>query len=107
MNDQNLSPFKPGVSGNPSGRPKGSKNITTFLHELLQKKMDGPETPLTPKGGKMTAAQVVALKLLGRAIRGDLTAIQQLQDRTEGRAKETVEQTVKGEVTIKKRLLDS
>lgn len=28
------SQFKPGVSGNPKGRPKGSKNVATIVHEI-------------------------------------------------------------------------
>jgi hypothetical protein len=28
-------PFEPGVSGNPNGRPKGSRNRTTLLAEML------------------------------------------------------------------------
>ena len=31
--------FKPGQSGNPRGRPKGSKNESTILHELLHRKI--------------------------------------------------------------------
>lgn len=28
--------FKPGQSGNPEGRPKGSKNMSTYIRELLE-----------------------------------------------------------------------
>jgi hypothetical protein len=31
--------FKPGVSGNPSGRPKDSKNFKTFLHSILNEQI--------------------------------------------------------------------
>jgi hypothetical protein len=31
----NLEPFKKGQSGNPAGRPKGSRNRSTILKELL------------------------------------------------------------------------
>jgi hypothetical protein len=37
-------PFPPGVSGNPSGRPKGSKNFTTLFEEAVKKLALG-ETP--------------------------------------------------------------
>ncbi|MCP3409918.1 DUF5681 domain-containing protein [Bradyrhizobium sp. CCGB01] len=32
--------FKPGQSGNKSGRPKGSKNEATIINELLNRKID-------------------------------------------------------------------
>lgn len=34
-NIDNLKPFKPGQSGNPKGRPKGVKNWSTIVQQLL------------------------------------------------------------------------
>lgn len=34
-NKENLKSFKPGQSGNPAGRPKGSRNVSTMLKQLL------------------------------------------------------------------------
>lgn len=34
-NEGNLKPFKPGQSGNPKGRPKGIKNWSTIVQQLL------------------------------------------------------------------------
>lgn len=36
-NEGNLTPFPPGVSGNPAGKPKGTKNFTTLVREALAK----------------------------------------------------------------------
>lgn len=33
--------FPPGVSGNPAGKPKGAKHLTTLLFQALQKKIPG------------------------------------------------------------------
>ena len=90
---ENIKPhnWKPGQSGNPKGKKPGSKNITSYLKEFLDKNMDGPKSPLTPDGGKMPAGQVVALRLMALALKGDLRAIQQLQDRVEGKPVQSIE----------------
>jgi hypothetical protein len=40
--EANLKPFqfKPGQSGNPGGRPKGSKSLKTYVKEMLQSMTD-------------------------------------------------------------------
>lgn len=35
VNKQNLKPWKPGQSGNPYGKPVGTKNLSTVIKELL------------------------------------------------------------------------
>ena len=35
MSKEDLIPFKKGQSGNPAGRPKGSKNRSTIIREML------------------------------------------------------------------------
>ena len=34
-NNQNLKPYKKGVSGNPNGRPKGTRNRATIVREIF------------------------------------------------------------------------
>jgi len=34
-NSQNLKPWKPGQSGNVKGKPKGAKNLSTIIQDLL------------------------------------------------------------------------
>lgn len=58
--------FQPGVSGNPNGRPKSS--VTTLL-----KNKTGEDN------------QVIADKLYSLAISGDMRAIQEYIDRTDGK----------------------
>src|SRR5450631_2561963 len=60
-----LTPFKPGQSGNPSGRPKGSRNATTLALESL---LDGQATALTQKA-------------IDLALAGDMAALRICMDR--------------------------
>jgi hypothetical protein len=60
-----LKPFRPGVSGNPSGRPRGSRNATTIALESL---LDGQATALTQKAVDL-------------ALEGDLIALRICLDR--------------------------
>ena len=51
-------PFKPGKSGNPAGKPKGSRNATTRAMEAL---LDGESDVLTRKDAlirKTTASDI-------------------------------------------------
>jgi Family of unknown function (DUF5681) len=60
--------FQPGQSGNPRGRPKGSRNIRTYVHELL-----GAKIPVI-EGGKtrhIPRAEAIAIQLVNLAAKGD------------------------------------
>lgn len=60
-------PFKPGQSGNPAGKPKGSRNATTVALEAL---LDGESGALTrkaielAKGGDMAALRLCLDRIL-------------------------------------------
>ena len=60
--------FQPGVSGNPSGRAKGSKNLKTLFDKLL-----GEEISVREGSGakKMTRAEALVRGLVVGALRGD------------------------------------
>lgn len=77
------SQFAPGQSGNPGGRPKG-RSITALIRELL----DAPASDRngSPIVGK-TVGDQVAEALLREARSGDVRAIKELLDRTEGRTR--------------------
>jgi hypothetical protein len=64
--------FKPGQSGNPTGRPKGAKNFATALAEEL----DAPITA-TENGKRKTISkrEALAKQLVNKAIAGDAKAI--------------------------------
>jgi len=63
--------FKPGKSGNPAGRPKGTKNLRTDLSEELN------ETVMITEGGQphATSKQRALVKsMLAKALKGDTSA---------------------------------
>lgn len=77
--------FKPGQSGNPGGRPKGSVSLTTLLRRALAEKS-------TPKG-KKTVAEMIVDALLESARAGDQRAIQYVFDRIDGPAGKPAEES--------------
>jgi|TARA_Y100000034_G_scaffold101145_1_gene125197 hypothetical protein len=79
--------FKPGQSGNLNGRRNSAKDILNKLLDL-------------PKNDK-TRRERLMDKLIAMAERGNLNAIKEVMDRTEGKSKEYVEQRItRDEVVI-------
>ena len=76
--------FKPGVSGNPSGRPKGVQSIPDILRKI------GDEEGTVD--GK-TKLDVIMYKVFQFALEWNPWAVQFIADRTEGKAKEFKEIT--------------
>lgn len=88
--EENLKPFPPGVSGNPAGKKKGTKNISTYLREYLEQSHT-MDDPITGKKTKKKIAQFVALQQLKNAvIDGDRQSINDVMDRLEGKPISTV-----------------
>jgi Family of unknown function (DUF5681) len=75
--------FKPGQSGNPGGRPRTAP-LSQACRELLARPVPG-----NPEG--CTYAEAIAQKLAEKAIEGDIRAAQELADRAEGRARQSIE----------------
>jgi predicted phage terminase large subunit-like protein len=67
--------FKPGCSGNPSGRPKGARNLTTDLENILKKRVEIREDG---KPRYASSLEAIALKMYDTAAQGDTTATSQL-----------------------------
>jgi Family of unknown function (DUF5681) len=63
--------FKSGQSGNPKGRPKGSKAFPTLVLEELKAWIAVTEGGITKR---MSKAQAIVKQLISRAIKGDLRA---------------------------------
>ena len=59
--------FKPGQSGNPKGRPKGSKNEWTIINKLLNRKIDIRENG---RLRKITVLEGILTRFADDALRG-------------------------------------
>lgn len=90
--------FTKGKSGNPNGRPKGAKNVSTVLKEMLEKV--APEVIADTKFVKefckgkkrVTSADATAARLMYEAlVKGEPWAVKELMDRTEGKASQPLE----------------
>ena len=67
--------FRPGQSGNPKGRPKGSLNVATVLMKTLREKVAINENG---KRKKITKLEAYLKQLVNKAASGDLRAITHL-----------------------------
>jgi hypothetical protein len=62
--------FQPGRSGNPRGRPRGSKNHDTLLIELLHEPAPSPK-----RTKKKPRLEALVVNLVDRALNGDTRAL--------------------------------
>lgn len=60
--------FKPGKSGNPKGRPKGSKNAQTILREIMTRRIPAR---VGGKTVRMTVCEAIFTKITEDALKGD------------------------------------
>lgn len=74
-------PFKPGQTGNPNGRPKKLPNLEKLLANVLGKEDDGG----------ITEAEKILTKLSDQAKNGNVRASEIIMDRAWGKPKQFVE----------------
>ncbi len=84
--------FQPGKSGNPKGRPKGAKGLSTLLEKAMK------ETVTVQKNGKprkVSKLEIAITQMANKAAQGDLKAIQflaplvrEMEAKAEGQKKE-------------------
>ena len=89
-NEENLKPFKKGQSGNPKGRPAGSKGRSTICRKWLET----PEkfkNPITGGMEWMSQEDIGTLALVKKMRSGDVRAYKELMDSGYGTAKDTVD----------------
>jgi hypothetical protein len=78
---QNLKPFPKGVSGNPAGRPKKA-----LLSDALRRQL----AEALPNATEKTIAEVIARALIREAVAGNVQAIREVGDRTEGKPAQAI-----------------
>lgn len=69
--------FKPGQSGNPRGRPKGSKNFKSDLLDVLNKPVQIAENG---RKRKISSQLATLLRLREKALAGDARSLDRLLD---------------------------
>jgi hypothetical protein len=91
-NEENLIPFQKGQSGNPKGRPVGSKNRSTIAKKWLSVEQN-QKNPLTNQDEDMSQEDLITLALIKKARKGDVQAYQKLLDSAYGAPVQQIEQT--------------
>lgn len=87
--------FKKGESGNPSGKPKGTRSIKSIINELGDIEYDTPEElkAMYPNA-KYTAKELAIMAIFAKSIKGDVQAFTAWADRLEGKPKQDIEANV-------------
>jgi len=97
-NPENLEPhnFKKGQSGNPKGRPKGTRNRSTIVQEWLECS-EMITNPLTGKRQRLQQSDIITLALIKKARKGDVQAFKELMDSGYGKTLNQMDITTGGE----------
>jgi len=85
--------FEKGESGNPNGRPKGSRNRSTIARQWLEVNQN-LKNPLTGENETMSQEDLMTLALIKKARDGDVSAYKALMDSGYGAPVQQVEQTI-------------
>lgn len=90
-NAENILPhrFKPGESGNPGGRPKGSRNVQTVIQEALFSDVDW--TDIEGKPARLACIDAIVIEQMRKAMAGDTAAFNAVMDRGYGKPCQALE----------------
>ena len=103
--------FKPGQSGNPKGRPKKEHTFSDTARELMAaNSIDVSWTIVDGNGQKKTKTLQLkstknmhygtAAALIVEALKGNVNALREIINRTEGKAVQKVEADLKGDIHL-------
>jgi len=92
--EDNLRPaWNKGESGNPAGRPKGTKNRSTIARQWLEVNQS-LKNPLTGEKEIMSQEDLMTLALIKKAREGDVSAYKALMDSGYGAPLQQIDQTL-------------
>ncbi len=90
-------PFEPGTSGNPAGRPPGIPNLSTRIRNILEGEEELPaiiqQTIQNAIGGSKKPLDAMIIAGLLQALQGDKQWAEWLSNNGYGKPKERVEHT--------------
>ncbi len=86
--------WKPGQSGNPAGKPKGTQHSSTRMRRLLDA-VQKAKNPVTKQEEDFTTLELMDAALIARALKGDVIAYREILDRVEGKTAQPIEHTGK------------
>lgn len=81
--------FSPGESGNPNGRPKGSRNRSSIVKQWLEVEQK-IKNPITGKDEFLEQQDLITLAILKKARDGDVNAYKELMDSAYGKLSQTL-----------------
>jgi hypothetical protein len=85
--------FKKGESGNPAGRPKGSKNRSTIARQWLETTQKA-KNPITGVEEILTQEDLGTLAMVKKMREGDVSAYKELMNSAYGAPLQQIEQTI-------------
>jgi hypothetical protein len=89
--EDNLKPnWGKGESGNPNGRPKGSKNRSTIARQYLDL-ITKHKNVLTGEIESLSQEEMITLAMLNKASKGDVNAYKAVMDSAFGAPKQTTD----------------
>jgi hypothetical protein len=88
--------FKSGESGNPKGRPKGSRNRSTVARQWLEVSQK-VKNPISGEVEELEQQDIMTLALIKKAREGDVSAYRELMDSAYDKVTQRTDITTKGD----------
>ena len=88
--------FPKGKSGNPNGRPKGSRNRATVAKQWLEVAQK-IKNPITGADETLEQQDIMTLALIKKAREGDVSAYRELMDSAYGKSIQQTDITTNGQ----------